>query len=381
MQLNKKLLIFSDWYEPGYKAGGPIRSIVNLVACLKDSLDIYIVTTNQDFEDPKPYPHIIPNVWTAVEKNINVLYFSKEKLTFQNVKLAIKDVNPKTIYINSIWSLAFSLYPLLIERGMENKIFVLAPRGMLHEGAMKYKKLKKVIYIFTLKQLNIFKKVRFQATDDQEYLDIKKWTGCKCIHTVSNFPCEIDKNVQSNDKIAKSLRLVFISRISPKKNLLFLIQQLGLLSSSINVILDVFGPPEEVNYFIQCKDMANRCGQNISINFWKAIEFNLVKEKLYKSHFFILPTFGENFGHAIFESFAAGRPVIISDQTPWRDLKAQKVGFDIPLNDPSAFVKAIEYAANMNQKEFDEWCDASLAYAKEFNDKSNLKEKYLRLFS
>ena len=40
----KKILVFIDWYLPGYRAGGPIQSIANLVNHLDDELDISIVT-------------------------------------------------------------------------------------------------------------------------------------------------------------------------------------------------------------------------------------------------------------------------------------------------------------------------------------------------
>ena len=33
----KKILIFIDWYLPGYKAGGPVQSVANLVENLKDN--------------------------------------------------------------------------------------------------------------------------------------------------------------------------------------------------------------------------------------------------------------------------------------------------------------------------------------------------------
>ena len=34
-----RVLVFIDWYAPGYKAGGPVRSLVNLVDHLRDRID------------------------------------------------------------------------------------------------------------------------------------------------------------------------------------------------------------------------------------------------------------------------------------------------------------------------------------------------------
>jgi glycosyltransferase involved in cell wall biosynthesis len=73
----------------------------------------------------------------------------------------------------------------------------------------------------------------------------------------------------------------------------------------------------------------------------------------------LLPTFGENFGHVIVESLVAGCPVMLSDQTPWRNLQSKKVGFDLPLDRPDLFVKAIEQFAAMNEEEFRPWAQSA----------------------
>ena len=51
-------------------------------------------------------------------------------------------------------------------------------------------------------------------------------------------------------------------------------------------------------------------------------ERETIVEALGRSDLFLLPTGGENFGHAIFEALACGVPALISDQTPWRGLAA-----------------------------------------------------------
>ena len=46
MNYKKKILCLTDHYLPGYKAGGPIRSIANLVEHLGDEFEIYIKINN-----------------------------------------------------------------------------------------------------------------------------------------------------------------------------------------------------------------------------------------------------------------------------------------------------------------------------------------------
>ena len=97
--------------------------------------------------------------------------------------------------------------------------------------------------------------------------------------------------------------------------------------------------------------------------------------------FLLLPTQGENFGHAIFEAFAAGLPVIISDQTPWKDLQNQQIGWDLPLDQPAAFAEAIAQAAMMSQEQYGRWSAQAQAFARDFVEKAGLEAAYLRLFS
>ena len=75
----KKILIFIDWFLPGYKAGGPIQSIANFVNNFGDIFDISIVTSNKDLGATKPYDGIKSNVW-VVKDNYRVKYLDKKTL-------------------------------------------------------------------------------------------------------------------------------------------------------------------------------------------------------------------------------------------------------------------------------------------------------------
>ena len=77
----------------------------------------------------------------------------------------------------------------------------------------------------------------------------------------------------------------------------------------------------------------------------------------------LLPTTGENFGHTILESFMAGCPVIISDQTPWKKLAQAGIGLDIPLKDPDVFRAGIEHFAALGPVDFEVYSDKAYKFA------------------
>jgi glycosyltransferase involved in cell wall biosynthesis len=88
-----------------------------------------------------------------------------------------------------------------------------------------------------------------------------------------------------------------------------------------------------------------------------------VPAALARYDFMILPTHNENFGYAILDALAAGCPVLLSDQTPWRDLEAAGAGWTIPLADPERFARTIEACVAMGPDEHARRSAAAHAYA------------------
>ena len=109
----KKVLIFADHYLPGFKAGGPIRSIQSLCDGLKNSFDIYLVTRNHDHGSVDTYANIIFEEWTSVN-GIKVMYCDSRRFNMVKIYNIMCNVRPDIIQLNSLMSLKFTFFPLLI---------------------------------------------------------------------------------------------------------------------------------------------------------------------------------------------------------------------------------------------------------------------------
>jgi glycosyltransferase involved in cell wall biosynthesis len=249
---------------------------------------------------------------------------------------------------------------------------------MLKDSAMKFKSTKKAVFLFFLKRFGLLKSVIFHATDEQERIDIKRIFPKNEVSLVSNIPATAIDKIERQKSIG-ACKLVFTGRIHPIKGLDVLLE--ALRNRTEQITLEVIGPAEDKAYEKKCKSIIATFNSNIVVTFKGSLPFHEIL-KIYKnSHVFILPTMGENFGHAIYEALLSGLPVIISDQTPWRDLREKIVGFDLPLSEKDGFSKAIEFFINMNNEVYNEWSDSARAYANTQIDKKEIKNKYIELFS
>ena len=62
----------------------------------------------------------------------------------------------------------------------------------------------------------------------------------------------------------------------------------------------------------------------------------------------------DSFGHVILEALSAGLPVIISDQTPWRDLASKQTGWDLPLEQGDQFIAVLQECIDMSGRRYEE---------------------------
>ena len=193
--------------------------------------------------------------------------------------------------------------------------------------------------------------------------DIKNIFGDKVkIILAPNLPQKSKQQpLHKREKEKGNLKLISIARIAPEKNLLYALEVLSGIKTKIE--FDIYGPLYDENYWIQCKEIIAKLPSNVRINYKGVLEADRVEEELSKYHFLFMPTRGENFGHIILQSLSAGTPVIISDQTPWKNLASKKIGCDLPLNDHKNFILALEVSALLSQEEFDELSASSYAYA------------------
>jgi len=350
-----KILIFSDYYLPSYKAGGPIRSLSNIVDQLGNEFNFKIITRDRDFRDSVPHPEIMFNTWNVVGKS-EVFYLSPQNLSLKILRHLVRSINPNIIYLNSFFSPFFTIKPLFLRQlGLIPNIpVIIAPRGEFASGALAIKSFKKYIYLRLAKVLGLYRDVVWQASSKYEEEDIRCWFGnCAKVIIAPNIPSLVTglrMTLSKHKKTAGNLKIVFLSRISRKKNLYSALKILDNLEGEVQ--FNIYGPLEDLNYWAECKRIINLLPNNIRVQYMEAVNHNQVSKIMKKYDLFFLPTLGENFGHVILEALVAGCPVLISDQTPWRGLEEKGIGWDLPLNRPEKFQDILQKCIDMNEQEY-----------------------------
>lgn len=335
-------------YLPGFRAGGPIRSLAHLVDHLSDEFDFRILSTDRDLGDERAYPGVEPDRWVPVGPAL-VHYTSPARQGPGAITRLIAETPHDVLYLNSFFSPRFSIVPLLARRfgRIPRRPTVLAPRGEFSAGALALKAFKKRGYLAAGRAAGLFRDLCWQASSDFEAHDIAAVIGPQAeVRVACDLPAERVEPPPPHlaRRPGAPLRIVFLSRISPKKNLDYALRVLAQIRAPVR--FTICGPAEDADHARLCRTLAKDLGPHIEIDWIGPLPPERIAETFAAHDLFFFPTRGENYGHVIAESLAAGTPVLIADTTPWRGLAAAGVGDDLPLSEPAAFAARIEAMAS-----------------------------------
>lgn len=373
MSARPRIVVLSGCYPPGFRGGGPMRSLVNLVTALSDEFDFRIITLDRDQPGDAPYAGVNVGTWQAAGA-AQVLYLPRTDVSVSRLASEITAVSPGLIYLNGFFDPVFSIRTLLARRlGRVPKVPVLlAPLGDLSAGALGIKRFKKSIYRRLARVMGLYDNLVWQASTALERDDI-----VAALPHVSASDVRVAADLTDDAPDIRPafapradgtpLGVCFLSRISPKKNLDFALRVLA--SVSVPVEFTIYGPVDDTAYWTACQPLMAQLPRHIRCVYGGEVHPDAVRDTLATQDLFFLPTRGENFGHVIYEALSSGVPALISDQTPWNDLEARGVGWNVPLGSVEEFARVIERASRDVARDRVGFARRAVAYAKERTDR------------
>lgn len=295
------------------KEGGTAEYMRLLGSELKNHIEIIVATGSS------PNPIEIKGVEIKFFKTSVLRWFSmlKEFHTF------LRTEKPDVVHINGIWSPEnWGFQKTAQELGIK---VILSPHGMLEPWIMAHNPWKKKLGLFLYQKKAIERAEYLHATAQMEEVSIK---GLGFKNPISIVPNGIDlRDVIETKQKYGSKKMVFLSRIHPKKGIELLLEA-WRNSATDGWILEIAGNGDEkyIESLIQSgKDLKN-------VSFVGAKYGEAKWDFLRSADVMVLPTHSENFGIVVAEALAVGVPVITTQGTPWEDLEIHQCGWWIVLS-------------------------------------------------
>jgi glycosyltransferase involved in cell wall biosynthesis len=138
----------------------------------------------------------------------------------------------------------------------------------------------------------------------------------------------------------EAFKILFLSRIHPKKGVELLIRAAAMLNTSASPIQLLIGGPGEPNYIDSLKNLAEKTGVASATHFLGMVQGGEKRSLYQAADVFVLPTYQENFGLVLAEAMACGTPVITTRGADiWQEL--QSGGARIADHTPESIAAAI----------------------------------------
>ena len=320
------------------RAGGPARVVVDLSAVLASrGHEIVIATEN---------PRDVPPAWMTSPTQGLPTCVTLPSLGWQiwnaNFRRAVENVlaNADLVHLHGLWE-PFNLRVASIARRMGIP-YIVTLHGMLDDWWL---------YLAVAGRKMLENAAAVHCTAAAELAQSQKWFS-KLQGTV--IPNLVDLSAYENLLGADEARarftflstpnpkLIFLSRISPKKGCEHLIECAEILRRRgilAEVVIAGTGPAE---YVETLKALADQPGIADAIHFVGHIDGSLKISLLQAGDLLVIPTSQENFGLVFFEALAAGLPVVTTNLVDTKDELAQSgAGWIVPQN-ATAFADTIE---------------------------------------
>jgi glycosyltransferase involved in cell wall biosynthesis len=295
------------------KEGGTAEYMRLLGSELKNHIEIIVVTGITS---------------TPIEiKGVEIKFFKTNVLRWfsmlKEFRIFLLIEKPDVVHINGIWSPQnWGFQKVAQELGIK---VILSPHGMLESWILAQNPWKKKLGLFLYQKKAIQRSECLHATAQMEEDSIRK-LGFK--NEIKIIPNGIDLiDVKKNKEQYGSRKMVFLSRIHPKKGIELLLKAWGN-SNTEGWILEIAGNGDEnyiANLIQSARDLKN-------VNFVGAKYGEDKWDFLRSADVMVLPTHSENFGIVVAEALAVGVPVITTQGTPWEDLERYQCGWWVDLS-------------------------------------------------
>lgn len=260
----------------------------------------------------------------------------------------LNNLQPDIVHINGCWIPTSAL----VQKWAQKKGYkvVLSPHGMLEPWIMQRHYWTRKWPAIKLYQQNAVKQAdMIHVTAESEKENLLKLGWNNRISIVANGINVQDIKIKTSWK--RGYKILFLSRIHPKKGIEFLLDAVPHLDKRLHVIIAGEG---EATYIEQLKALAQERQITDRIQFIGGVYGDKKWELYQEADVFVLSTYSENFGIVVAEALASGTPVITTKGTPWAELESYRCGWWINIGtDP--LVTAMQSFLSLSESELESY--------------------------
>lgn len=366
-------------YWPENDAAGPNQSFKGLATALKEQFDFLVVARDRPFGATEAA--VSSQDWV----DLGFARFRYCAVSRVTGATALGDILRSTphdlVMMNGFFDREFTLPALALRHfgRVPRKPTIVSARGEFGSGALGLKSLRKSVLLTLARHARLHRDVWLHATGPAEAADIAQgYPHSKGVVVAPNVRALGPLPPRpAHPGQGTGLRLAFAGRISRVKNLDYAIRTLNDVRTPVTY--DIFGPVQDADYWAECQKLIAALPAHVSVKLKGEAPNEEMTRILAGYDLFYLPTKGENFGHAILDALEAGTPVLISDQTPFRNLEAAQAGYDLPLAEPARFSAAIDAFGGKDPETQDNWRGAARAAAERAVQESDARSRNLAM--
>lgn len=315
--------------------GGPSRSVQGLVAALeKTGVEAWLLSLT-----PGEQP------WLAGVTHFCCAEHSGWRGASEAMTKAVQRIRPDLVHFHKIWDIPLHA---AVHVARKRKIpYVCAPRGSLEPWSLRQKALKKRLARWIYQDSDLRGAVALHATADSEAQQFRK-LGFSNRILISPNGVNLPEADEAAVKIGGSCdgkRMLFVSRLHPKKGVLELVNSWARVrNQGVHEIMDwtcelVYTVRDEAerSYENDVRARVAALGLENNFIFTGALDDEAKWGAYKRADVFVLPTYSENFGIVVAEALWMNLPVITTRGAPWSDIEesTSRCGWWVDLPDAS----------------------------------------------
>lgn len=333
------------------REGGPAYAIRGMTSALAArGVEVTVATTDADGNGRLSVPLDVP----VMEGDVEFRYFArtlpgKYKFSLPLASWLRENVRRfDVVTVHGLWEWA-SVPGCRIAR--HHRVpYVVRPLGMLDAWSLSVRRWKKAPYYRAIERSHLKHAAAIHATAPAEAAGIAALgfgDRTRVIPLGVSAPAALPRRRAA--VASGPVRLVFLSRVHPKKGLPLLLEAMAsAVAAGADLELDVVGDGDPA-YVSMMRDRGAMLGGRV--RFLGHLDGDAKWAALSASDVFVLPSSQENFGIAVAEAMAAGLPVVISDQVAIApDVLDAGAGLVVPLDTGRLTAALLELSGDADQR-------------------------------